>query len=175
MNIASRVGKQVENTDTLVPKNQAGAVTPVADLQEFSTTINSVRTILVPFVTSSKKSKIVSDAAFEICIKGIKETLNDLYQFFKDLEKEFSVYTWKTQKVKIYQKDFLLKQKLDQFTALFNPEDNRTNNKKPTSGGANLIADSEGKDMWTKAFGESTVMVPWNVFLALWNPLWAVL
>jgi len=130
MNIASRIAKQIENTDALVPKTQATSVTPVADLQELTTTVNSVRTILVPFVTSSKKSKIVADPAFEICIKGIKETLNDLYQFFKDLEKEFSVYTWKTQKVKLYQIDFLLKQKLDQFTALFNPEENKEQNKK---------------------------------------------
>jgi hypothetical protein len=101
MNIASRIAKQIETSDNLVPKNQSTTVTPVADLQELTTTVNSVRTILVPFVTSSKKSKIVADPAFEICIKGIKDTLNDLYQFFKDLEKEFSVYTWKTQKVKV--------------------------------------------------------------------------
>jgi len=168
MNIASRIAKQIENTDALVPKNQSTSVTPVADLQELTTTVNSVRTILVPFVTSSKKSKIVADPAFEICIKGIKETLNDLYQFFKDLEKEFSVYTWKTQKVKLYQIDFLLKQKLDQFTALFNPEENKEQNKKTKEKqhGANIISDPEGKELWIKSFGESTVMVPWNVFLS---------
>jgi len=164
MNIASRIAKQIENTDNLVPKNQS-TVTPVADLQELTTTVNSVRTILVPFVTNSKKSKIVTDASFEICIKGSKETLNDLYQFFKDLEKEFSVYTWKTQKVKVYQMDFLLKQKLDQFTALFNPEETK-DKKKEKVHGANLISDLEGRELWIKSFGESTVMVPWNVFLS---------
>jgi len=166
MNIASRIAKQIENSDSFVPKNQSSAVTPVADLQEVTGTVNSVRTILVPFVTSSKKSKIVTDPAFEICIKGIKDILNDLYQFFKDLEKEFSVYTWKTQKVKVFQMDFLLKQKLDQFTALFNPEESRDKKSKDKLQGANLISDPEGREFWIKSFGESTVMVPWNVFLS---------
>lgn len=157
MNVASRVGKQIENTDTLVPKTQAGTVTPVQDLQELLTTINSVRTTMVPFVTSSKKSKIVSDPCFEICMRSIKDTLNDLYQFFKDLEKEFSVYTWKTQKVKIYQLDFALKQKLDQFVALFNPEETKDTKKKEPQKphGANMITDPEGRELWIKSFGES--------------------
>jgi len=55
MNIASRITKQIESTDNLVPKQQLGNVTPVADLQELTTSVNSVRTTLVPFVTSSKK------------------------------------------------------------------------------------------------------------------------
>lgn len=80
MNIASRIAKQIETSDNLVPKNQVGVVTPANDLQEFSSTVNSVRTTLVPFVTSSKKSKVVSEPAFEICIKGIKDTLTDLHQ-----------------------------------------------------------------------------------------------
>ena len=59
MNIASRIAKQVEASDNLVPKHQqqTSGVTPSADLQELVTTVNSVRTTLVPFVTSSKKSK----------------------------------------------------------------------------------------------------------------------
>lgn len=160
MNTASRISKQIENTDNLVPKNQQFPVTPVADLQELVTTINSVRTTLVPFVTSSKKSKIVSEPAFEICIRGIKDTLNDLFSYFKDLEKEFSVYTWKTQKVKVYQMDFVLKQKLDQFAALFNAEESAapaSKDKKPgkANSGAALIVDPEGRDMWAKCFGEA--------------------
>lgn len=162
MNIASRISKQIENSDNLVPKTQSGNVTPVADLQELSSTVNSVRSTLVPFVTSSKKSKTVAEPAFEICIKGIKETLNELHNFFKDLEKEFSIYTWKTQKVKIYQLDFLLKQKLDQFTALFNPEESSTgtlrdskSKSKQNHHGANLISDPEGRELWIKSFGES--------------------
>lgn len=162
MNIASRIGKQIENTDNLVPKNQSGVCTPVQDLQELTTTVNSVRTTLVPFVTSSKKSKIISEQPFEICIKGIKDTLNDLFNFFKELEKDFSIYTWKTQKVKVYQIDFALKQKLDQFSALFNVEEPK-DKKKPTNG-ANLISDPEGRELWVKSFGEATNMVPWNVF-----------
>jgi hypothetical protein len=173
MNIASRIAKQIEGSDNLVPKSQNGAATPVADLQELSTTINSVRTTLVPFVTSSKKSKIVTEPPFEICIKGIKETLNELHQFFKDLEKDFSVPTWKTQKVKIYQQDFVLRQKLDQFTALFNPEDPKDAKEKDTKkkdtkqeskvsspNAASMISDVEGKEMWVKSFGDSVCLLP---------------
>src|SRR5689334_9527993 len=123
MNIASRISKQIESSDNLVPKTHASNTTPVADLQELSGTVNSVRTTLVPFVTSTRKGKTVTEPSFEICIKGIKDTLNELHQFFKDLEKEFSVHTWKTQKVKLYQMDFVLKMKLDQFMVLFNPEE----------------------------------------------------
>ena len=132
MNIASRIVKQIENSDSLVPKNLAGAtgVLPVQDLQELLMTISSVKSIFVPFVTSSKKSKTVAESPFETCVKGIKDSLNTLFQFFKDLEKEFSIYTWKTQKVKIYQMDFLIKQKLDQFAALFNAEETKDSGKK---------------------------------------------
>jgi hypothetical protein len=91
--------------------------------------------------------------------------LTDCYQFFKDLEKEFSVYTWKTQKVKLYQQDFTLKQKLDQFTALFNPEDPKDKKAKEKSSAAHLIQDNEARELWIKSFGESTLMVPFNVFL----------
>jgi len=166
MNIASRIAKQIESTDNLVPKQQLGNVTPVADLQELTTTVNSIRTTLVPFVTSSRRSKVVGEAAFDICIKGIKDSLNELFNFFKDLEKEFSIYTWKTQKVKIYQHDFLLKQRLDQFTALFNPEEPREEKKKKTPHTIGpLISDTDGRAMWVQSFGDGTLMVPWNVFL----------
>jgi len=184
MNVASRISKQIEQSDAMVPKNQSGQVTPVLDLAELTTTVNSVRTTLVPFVTSAKKSKVVSENPFEINIKGIKDTLNELHSFFKDLEKEFSVYTWKTQKVKVYQIDFLLRQKLDQFTSLFNSldEQNPPNKESSTSlslnkekkksssekerliNGASLITDAEGKEMWIKSFGENTPMVPWGTF-----------
>jgi len=166
MNFATRVAKQIEGSDSLVPKNQTGSVTPVADLQELSTTVNSVRTTLVPFVTSSKKNKIIAEPAFDINVRGIKDTLNDLHLFLKDLEKEFSVYTWKTQKVKIYQMDFSLKQKLDQFTGLFNVEEpkDKKKEKERSNNGASLIGDADGRDIWIRSFGENTVMVPWNVF-----------
>jgi len=132
MNVASRIVKQIENSDNLVPKNAIGAdtITPMQDLQELLVTIQTVRSILMPFVTSSRKSKAVGNSPFEICMKGIKESLNALFSFMKDLEKEFSIYTWKTQKVKIYQMDFLIKQKLDQFSALFNLEDSKDSAKK---------------------------------------------
>jgi len=168
MNIANRIIKQLEGMDSLVPKNQSGTVTPTVDLQELNGTVTSVRTTLVPFVTNSKKTKVATESSFELCVKGLKDTLNELNLFFKDLEKEFSIYTWKTQKVKIYQIDFLLKQKLDQFVALFNPEepkDKKEKKDKPNSG-AGLIIDSEGRDLWIKSFGEATSMVPWNVFFA---------
>lgn len=169
MNIASRISKQIDNTGHLVPKSQSVAVDPVNDLQELTATVNLVRTTLVPFVTSAKKTKVVGDASFEICIKSVKDTLSHLFQFFKDLEREFSMYTWKTQKVKIYQMDFSLKQKLDQFAALFNPndvaegKDKKSKEKSPSP--ASLISDVDGREMWIKSFGEGTMMVPWKVFL----------
>jgi len=55
MNIASRVGKQIENSNNLVPKGQTTSVNPLADLQELITTVNSVRTTFVPFVTSRRR------------------------------------------------------------------------------------------------------------------------
>lgn len=132
MNVASRIGKQIEASANLVPKSHKDVINPVSDLQELVTTVNSVRTTLVPFVTSTKKIKAVADSNFDRCVHGIKETLEELFSFFKDLEKEFSVHTWKTQKVKIYQMDFLLKQKLDQFSALFNIDEKEKKNTETT-------------------------------------------
>jgi len=67
----------------------------------------------------------------------------------------------KHKKVKIYQIDFTLKLKLDQFAALFSedPKEKKKNN------GSALISDLEGAAMWTKLFGEGTIMVPWSQFL----------
>jgi len=153
MNVASRITKQIENMESLVPQNFKATCTPVADLQELSTTLNSVRSTLVPFVTSSKKKPTVSDGVFDICIKGMKDTLNDLFLFFKDLEKDFSVNTWKTAKIRVFRLDFLLKQKLDQFVFLF----------KGTSP-VSLITDADGAVMWEKSFGAQAMMVPWPTF-----------
>jgi CBL proto-oncogene N-terminus, EF hand-like domain len=173
MNVAARVAKQIEGMESIVPRSQQQHVNPVTDLQELSTTVNSVRTTLTPFVTTSKKSKHATEQPFEICLAGIKETLTVLFSFFKDLEKEFSVYTWKTQKVKLYQIDFLLRQKLDQFGALFNPEE--TDKKRGFSGrkstkreayGVSVIPDAEARELWSQSFGEGTLMVPWSVFFA---------
>jgi len=160
------ISRKIEGMDKFVPKQGTQAlVTPVEDLAELTQTINSVRTTLVPFVTSSKKVKIVAETSFEICIKGIKESLESILKYFKDLETEFSIYTWKTQKVIVYRFDFLLRQRLDQFQTLFNVEEGA----KPTKTNKNIInaqiLDPEGKDMWLKSFGE-TLMVPWNVFIS---------
>jgi hypothetical protein len=167
MNVANRIGKQIESSESLIPKHQqqTSGISIVSDLQELVTTVNSVKTTLVPFVTNSKKSKGVSEMpSFEICLKGIKLTLNDLHNYFKDLEKEFSIYTWKTQKVKLYQLDFLLKQKLDQFSALFNFEEGK-DKKSKDKGNLNLhIEDKEARDFWIKSFGEVTLIVPWATF-----------
>lgn len=150
MNIASRVAKQVEVTNNLVPKNTNTNISPLADLQELLTTINAVRTTFVPFVTNAKK-KAGSEQLFDLCVRGVKDTLAELYNYFKDLEKDFSIYVWKTQKVKIYQMDFVLKLKLDQFTALFteDPKDKKKNN------GAAVISDPDGAALWARCFGES--------------------
>jgi len=161
MNIASRIVKQIDVTNNLIPKNTNTNISPSADLQELLTTINSVRSTFVPFVTNAKK-KQGGDQLFDVCVRGVKDTLNDLLNFFKDLEKDFSIYVWKTQKVKIYQMDFTLKLKLDQFSALFaeDPKEKKKNS------GAAVISDPDGKEMWTKLFGEATMMIPWSQFLS---------
>jgi hypothetical protein len=177
MNLSSKLLKQIENSDSLVPKHYAGTISPNQDLQEIYETVKDVRAAIVPFVTgvTSKRKKMIMEPAFEICIKGIQESLQELHNFFLDLEKEFSIFTWKTQKVKIYQIDFLIKQKFDQFTALFNLEieldkdrknarnKNTNNNNGATS---QLIQDLEAREFWIKHFGEHTMMVPFNVFLS---------
>jgi hypothetical protein len=61
-------------------------------------------------------------------------------------------YTWKTQKVKLYQLDFLLKQKLDQFGILFNLDESK-DKKKPLV--YTVIEDKEAQEFWVKSFGEA--------------------
>jgi len=58
-----------------------------------------------------------------------------------------------------------LKQRLDQFTALFNPEESKESKKKTTHTIGPLISDSDGRAMWVQSFGDGTLMVPWNVFI----------
>ena len=62
--------------------------------------------------------------------------------------------------MKLYQIDFLLKQKLDQFASLFNIEESKDPKAKspklPT--GASFIVDPEGKEWWCKAFGENVIL-----------------
>ncbi|PRP86863.1 RING zinc finger-containing protein [Planoprotostelium fungivorum] len=178
MNLASRVSKQIENADSLVPRHQANAAHPAQDLQELVGTINYVRTALVPFVESSASKAVAPEGAvnyFDICIRGLKDTLNEIFTFMKDLEKEFSVNTWKTTKVKLYKLDFLVKQKLDQFIALFTQPEMADSAKRaaidgmPSSRGPpqleDLIADPEGRSVWIHFFGETVWFVPWADFL----------
>ena len=124
MNVASRIAKQIEGSDNLVPKSQSGLrCTPVADFKSWVRPSTVLEPLSFHLWLHQKKSKIVTEPPFEICIKGIKDTINSpILQRFR---KEFSAFTWKTQKVKVYQQDFILRQKLDQFTALFNPEETK--------------------------------------------------
>jgi len=177
MNLASRVSKQIENADSLVPRHQANSAHPAQDLQELVGTINYVRTALVPFVEIANKSPTPEGAVnyFDICIRGLKDTLAEIFAFMKELEREFSVNTWKTTKVRLYKLDFLVKQKLDQFIALFSiPEFADT--KRPAVEGMpatrgppqldELVVDPEGRSVWVYFFGETTWFVPWADFLS---------
>ena len=65
--------------------------------------------------------------------------------------------------MKLYQIDFLLKQKLDQFAALFNAEEPKEKNKNQKApNGAALIVDPEGRELWIKSFGESVRISFWK-------------
>jgi hypothetical protein len=172
MNVASRVAKQIEASESLVPKTvPPGSIKPLTDLQELITTINHVRTTLIPFVANSKKSKAATEYGFSVCTVGIKETLSELHSLFKELEKDLSPEIWKLFRIKIYRVDFLLKMKLDQFTALFNteelvPKDPKEKDKKtkdkitPISTILMLLPDQEARDIWVKNCGGESVVTP---------------
>ncbi len=158
MNIASRISKYIESSDNWVPKSQTKLANPLNDLQELITTINSVRTIFVPFVTATKKVK-TGDSMFELSVKGIQSVLQELQQYFKELEKDFSINTWKTQRVKIYQMDFSLKQKLDQFAALFayeEPQSQKKKDPKPITV-SSVIPEADAREFWVKSFGDQVI------------------
>jgi CBL proto-oncogene N-terminus, EF hand-like domain/Zinc finger, C3HC4 type (RING finger)/SH2 domain len=61
--------------------------------------------------------------------------------------------------IKLYERDFLLKQRVDQFTTLFPTRD------APVAAPDQLIHDTQGRALWSTAF-RNKLMVPWADFQA---------
>jgi len=117
------------------------------DLAELKITINLVRSTLVPFLTSP-----VNDVAFDVCVQGVKHTVDQIRKLMDQLDAVVPTPEWLNRKIALYKLDFLLKQKLDQFSTLF-PQDG-------PSKGANMILDPDAREFWKTSFGEK---VPLNL------------
>jgi hypothetical protein len=121
------------------------------DLAELKITINLVRSTLVPFLTSP-----VNDVAFDVCVQGVKHTVDQIRKLMDQLDAVVPTPEWLNRKIALYKLDFLLKQKLDQFSTLF-PQDG-------PSKGANMILDPDAREFWKTSFGEKMLLVPWSTF-----------
>lgn len=111
------------------------------DLAELKITINLVRSTLVPFLTSP-----VNEVAFDVCVQGIKQTVDQMRKHMEQLDTFVTTPEWLNRKITLYKLDFLLKQKLDQFSSLF-PQEGETK-------GANMILDPDAREFWKSTFGE---------------------
>jgi len=140
---ASEIAQIVENFED----KQANA-DDASDFAELKVTVNLVRSTLVPFLTSP-----VNEVAFDICVQGIKISVELMKQQLADVDDQTSANSWYEKKIALYKEDFALKQKLDQFTYLF-PQG-------APSKGADMIVDEQGREFWLTAFGRR---VPSSLF-----------
>ena len=125
-----------------------GVLTPVEDLAELRATLEFVQSTLQPEVAAGADAVAASDPAAAICIEGVRNTLDELTLFVQDYvlarrRTPLTVTMWRDQRIYLYQLDFLLKQKIDQFAALF----------LQGRDAAQLIEDYDGQQLWINAFG----------------------
>jgi hypothetical protein len=130
-----------------------GVISAAEELAELRSTIEFVRSSLVPALQRGN-DVAAADPAAKICIKDLCATLDELAAYVTNYmlpkmrsplppgHRPLSTELWRDQRIYLYQLDFLLKQQMDQFNALFAGDD-----------ACNLIEDIEGQQLWVSAFG----------------------
>eukprot|EP00026_Physarum_polycephalum_P004189 Phypoly_transcript_04206.p1 GENE.Phypoly_transcript_04206~~Phypoly_transcript_04206.p1 ORF type:complete len:320 (+),score=61.09 Phypoly_transcript_04206:107-961(+) len=105
--------------------------------------------------SSSSSSPLSSECTLQTCISGIQHNLNTLHKIITqhDPNNKNKFKAFNAKRLKMFQLDFALRQKVDQISALFL-------NDKVYS----LISDSEGREFWDNCFGQ-TLFVTWELFL----------
>jgi hypothetical protein len=120
-----------------------GAITPDTDLAEFMTTLKFVKTTLTPLVAAGP----IVDPAAEICMRGVRDTLDVLTRFINEhilgQRVRLTVESWRDKRIYLYQLDFLLKQQTDQYASLFVAQQEAVT----------IIEDAEAQQLWSTAFG----------------------
>ncbi len=112
-----------------------------SELTELKITVNLVRSTLVPFLSEPQ-----NEVAFDVCVQGIKQTVDRTRKEVDALAAIIQTSEWEKQKIILYKLDFLLKQKLDQFSSLF-PSEGETK-------GASMIMDPAAREFWKTSFGD---------------------
>lgn len=126
---------------------------PYADLAELRITIGSIRNQIAPCL-----GKKITEPAFDVCAQSLREILEEIHLQTKNIDPPLMGIQEKT---KIYQQDFMLKLRLDQFSALFGSGASRS--------GSRMISDPQGKSFWAKNFGDKCLMVPWGSFYPIYQ------
>jgi hypothetical protein len=93
----------------------------------------------------STPSPLSSECTLQTCISGIQHNLTTLHKIITqtDSNNKNKFKAFNAKRLKMFQLDFALRQKVDQLSALF------LNDKVHS-----LISDSEGKEFWDKCFGQ---------------------
>eukprot|EP01104_Vermistella_antarctica_P002421 TRINITY_DN12663_c0_g1_i1.p1 TRINITY_DN12663_c0_g1~~TRINITY_DN12663_c0_g1_i1.p1 ORF type:complete len:397 (+),score=56.29 TRINITY_DN12663_c0_g1_i1:371-1561(+) len=136
---------------------------PNMDLAELKGTVHTVRSTLVSFL-----KKYVNDPAFDVCIQGIKESLERCEELLTELIRRNCFDVSRSSdtatsslpigdKMNLYRLDFLINHQLMQLDVLF-PKSSRASAQK-------LIDDVEGRLFWTRSFKDDALMVPWEIFM----------
>jgi hypothetical protein len=147
LNKASEIAQVID----IILQEPSNTTAADSDLAELKITINLVRSTLVPFITAP-----VNDVAFDVCVQGIRQTVDQIHKLVDRLGTIIPTPEWKNRKIVLFKQDFLLKLKLDQFASLF-PQEGQTK-------GAYLILDPEAREFWKISFGEKMLLVPWTTF-----------
>jgi len=100
-------------------------------------------------------SQHINEVSFDIFIQGIKDTV--VKERDELLKKEvIEKKVREESKITLYRLDFLLRQRLDQFIAIFGDNSSYKNGK------LDLISDTQGRLFWTKYIGEKMLFTPWK-------------
>jgi len=120
------------------------------ELKEMKITLRKVKE-LTHFLYSP-----VSSVEFDICIQGIKNSVDEMRKLLNNVEEILHTECWTERKVRLYKQDIFLLRKLEQFFSLFPIDGERL--------GEKLIEDKAARQLWKNAFGNEFLIVPWSTF-----------
>lgn len=138
------------------PQSIKGTPLSQSECKELHGTITSSKTTLSS-VSSKANTSNSNDISFILCLTTILRNVQLLLKIITqhDTTSKNKIITFNAKRIKIFQLDFSLRQKLDQLAALYLQD---------KKGGSHIIADPDGKIFWDTHFGAETLFVPWEQF-----------
>lgn len=119
-----------------------------SECKELSGTITFTKSTLASATTKCTTTN--DEKSYILCITAILRNLQALFKIItqQDINSKNKIITFNAKRIKIFQLDFSLRQKVDQLSAIY------LGDKK---GGSHIIIDPDGRNFWDKHFGSEVI------------------